>query len=52
MKKRIVRRLGVVALALTLVSMTMMGGTLARYVTEVTGTATATVAACNFKAIG
>ena len=52
MKKRIVRRLGVVALALTLVSMTMMGGTLARYVTEVTGTATATVAAWNFKANG
>lgn len=52
MKKRIVRRLGVVALALTLVSMTMMGGTLARYVTEVTGTATATVAAWSFKANG
>lgn len=50
MKKRIVRRLGVVALALTLVSMTMMSGTLARYVTEVTGTAKAEVAAWSFKA--
>lgn len=50
MKKKYFRHLGVVALALTLVSMTLTGGTLARYVTEVTGTAKAEVAAWSFKA--
>lgn len=44
MKKRIVGHLGVVALALTLVSMTLMGGTVARYTTTVSGSANATVA--------
>ena len=44
MKKRIVGHLGVVALALTLVSMTLMGGTVARYTTTVSGSAEATVA--------
>ena len=50
MKKKLFGRLGVVALALTFVSMTLMGGTLARYVTEVTGNANAEVAAWSFKA--
>lgn len=44
MKKRLFGRLGVVALALTLVSMTLMGGTLAKYTADVSGSATATVA--------
>ena len=44
MKKRIVGHLGVVALALTLVSMTLMGGTVAKYTTTVSGSAEATVA--------
>ncbi len=44
MKKKIVGRLGVVALALTLITMTLTGGTLAKYTAEVTGTATAAVA--------
>ena len=50
MKRRRTTRLGVVALALTLITMTMTGGPLARYVTEVTGNATAEVAAWSFKA--
>lgn len=44
MKKKLFGRLGVVALALTLVSMTLMGGTLAKYTADVSGSATATVA--------
>ena len=50
MKNKNIGRLGVVALVLTLVSMTLMGGTLAKYTTEVTGTGTATVAKWSFKA--
>ena len=49
-RKSHVVRLGVLALALTLVTTSLLGGTMARYVTEVTGTATATVAAWSFKA--
>lgn len=41
-------RLGVLALTLTMVSTCLMGGTMARYVTEVTGTASASVAAWKF----
>ncbi len=44
MKRRRTTRLGVVALALTLITMTMTGGTLAKYTAEVTGDTTATVA--------
>lgn len=50
MKKKTVGRLGVVALALTLISTCLMGGTLAKYTTEVTGTGSATVAKWSFKA--
>lgn len=49
-RKSHVVRLGVLALALTLVTTSLLGGTMARYVTEVTGTATATVAAWSFTA--
>lgn len=49
-RKSHVARLGVLALVLTLVTTSLLGGTMARYVTEVTGTATATVAAWSFKA--
>ena len=49
MKKNYVAKLGALALALTLVTTGMMGSTLARYVSEVTGTATATVAGWSFK---
>ncbi|POP31045.1 hypothetical protein C3B58_18240 [Lactonifactor longoviformis] len=42
-------RLGVLALALTLVTTCLTGGTMAKYVTEVTGNAKATVAAWSFK---
>lgn len=45
-------RLGVLALALTLVTTCLTGGTMAKYVTEVTGKAKATVAAWSFKADG
>lgn len=44
MKRRRTTRLGVVALALTLITMTMTGGTLAKYTAEVKGDTTATVA--------
>ena len=51
MKKKVyAARLGVTALALTLVTTCLMGSTLARYVTEVTGSASATVAKWSFKA--
>ncbi|MCH1942558.1 hypothetical protein [Holdemania massiliensis] len=51
MKKKVyAARLGVTALALTLVTTCLMGSTLARYVTEVTGSATATVAKWSFTA--
>lgn len=53
MKKKVyAARLGVIALALTLVTTCLMGSTLARYVTEVTGSATATVAKWSFKVNG
>lgn len=53
MKKKVyAARLGVTALALTLVTTCLMGSTLARYVTEVTGSATATVAEWSFKVNG
>ena len=42
--------LGVLALTLTMMSTCLMGSTMARYVTEVTGSATAAVAAWSFKA--
>ncbi len=45
-------RLGVLALALTLVTTCLTGGTMAKYVTEVTGNAKATVAAWSFNADG
>ena len=45
-------RLGILALALTLVTTSLLGGTMAKYVTEVTGTATATVAQWSFTANG
>lgn len=49
MKKKVyAARLGVTALALTLVTTCLMGSTLARYVTEVTGSANATVAKWSF----
>lgn len=44
MKRKLVGRMGVTALVLTFVSMTLMGATLAKYTTEVSGSATATVA--------
>lgn len=44
MKKKFVGRLGVVALALTLISTCLMGGTLAKYTADVKGSAAATVA--------
>lgn len=49
-KKSYVGRLGALALMLTVISTCLLGGTMARYVTEVTGSATATVAAWSFKA--
>ena len=45
-------RLGILALALTLVTTSLLGGTLAKNVTEVTGTATATVAKWSFTGNG
>lgn len=47
-EKSYVARLGALALALTLISTCLMGGTLAKYTTEVTATGTATVAKWNF----
>lgn len=44
MKKKFVGRLGVVALALTLITTCLMGGTLAKYTAQVSGSASATVA--------
>ncbi|WP_302325385.1 hypothetical protein [Enterocloster lavalensis] len=53
MKKRSrIVSLGVLALTLTMMSTCLMGATMARYVTEVTGSATAKVAAWSFKANG
>ena len=52
MKKRsYAARFGAMALTLTLVTACLLGGTMARYVTEVSGSATAAVAAAwSFKA--
>lgn len=50
MKKSYVVRLGVLALALTLVTTCLTGGTLAKYTTDVEGTGSAVVAAWSFKA--
>ena len=52
MKKKFIGRLGVVALALALVSASLMSGTLAKYTSQAAGTATATVANWSFKANG
>lgn len=53
MKKRSYStRLGVLALALTLITTCLVGSTMAKYVSEVKGTATATVAAWSFKVNG
>ncbi|MCH1981800.1 hypothetical protein MCG98_04345 [Ruminococcus sp. OA3] len=53
MKKRsYAARFGAMALTLTLVTACLLGGTMARYVTEVSGSATAAVAAWSFKANG
>lgn len=49
-KKSYVGRLGALALMLTVITTCLLGGTMARYVTEVTGSATATVASWSFKA--
>lgn len=49
-KKSYVGRLGALALMLTVITTCLLGGTMARYVTEVTGSATATVADWSFKA--
>lgn len=43
-KKSYAARLGVLAVALSLVTACLLGGTMAKYVTEVTGTGSATVA--------
>lgn len=48
-KKSYAARLGGLALALTLATACLTGGTMARYVSEVTGDATAAVAAWSFK---
>lgn len=51
MKKRsYVSCLGALAVAMTLVTTSLTGGTMAKYATVVTGSATATVAAWSFKA--
>ena len=53
MKKRsYVSCLGALAVAMTLVTTSLTGGTMAKYATVVTGSATATVAAWSFKANG
>lgn len=49
-KKSYAARLGVLVVALTLVSTCLLGGTMAKYVTDVTGTGSATVAKWSFKA--
>lgn len=51
-KRRNTAKLGVLAIVLTLATISMTGATLARYVTEVNGIASATVAAWSFKANG
>ena len=44
-EKKFTARIGVLALALTLVSTCLLGGTLARYASDITGTGTANIAA-------
>lgn len=51
-EKSYAARLGALALALTLISTCLMGGTLAKYTTEITAEASATVAKWNFTANG
>ncbi|MDN4469665.1 hypothetical protein [Gordonibacter sp. RACS_AR68] len=51
-KKSYAARLGVLAVALSLVTACLLGGTMAKYVTEVTGTGSATVAKWSFTANG
>ena len=51
-KKSYAARLGVLALVLTLMTTCLLGGTMAKYTTEVTGTGSATVAKWSFKANG
>lgn len=47
MKKKFSARIGVLALALTIVSTCLLGGTLARYASDIAGTGTANIAAWN-----
>lgn len=49
MKKRTLGRMAVLAFALCMVTTCLLGGTLAKYTTAVTGTGTASVAAWSFK---
>lgn len=49
-KSNFVARLSVLTIALTLVTTSLIGGTLAKYTTEVTGKGSATVAKWSFKA--
>lgn len=49
-KSNLVARLSVLTIALTLVTTSLIGGTLAKYTTEVTGKGSATVAKWSFKA--
>lgn len=49
-KSNFVARLSVLTIALTLVTTSLIGGTLAKYTTEVTGTGSAQVAKWSFKA--
>lgn len=51
-KRSYAARLGILAVALALTSTCLLGGTMAKYATEVTGTGSATVAAWSFKANG
>lgn len=51
-KSNLVARLSVLTIALTLVTTSLIGGTLAKYTTEVTGTGSATVAKWSFDAYG
>lgn len=51
-KKSYAARLGVLALALTLMTTCLLGGTMAKYTTEITGKGSATVAQWKFEANG
>ena len=51
-KRSYAARLGILAVALALTSTCLLGGTMAKYATEVTGTGSATVAAWSFKVNG